>query len=196
MIDQVYVIDDVIPKNYQELIKDTVFHTYNHPWYLKRSLSENTVSPFPNEGFADAPGFANVFYNKLGVTNPEMFNKVMPLAHTACESIDFKIKDILFGRSFLQFPLTTHEGMTNPHVDVDQEHLVCLYYVMDADGETVFFDKKDEPPGSPRPSFKEFEIIHKIEPKQGRVVLFNGNIYHANILPKNGMRCVVNFNLI
>jgi hypothetical protein len=195
MIDQIYVIDNVIPKNYQELIKDTLFDTYNQEWYLKRSLSENTIDPYPNEGFADAPGFANVFYNNLGITNPRVYNRVMPMVHTACDSIDFKFNKVLFGRSFLQMPMSTHEGITNPHVDVQQSHLVCLYYVIDADGETVFFNKKDDPPGSPRPSFKEYDIEHKIEPKQGRVVLFNGSIYHANILPKTGMRCVVNLSL-
>ena len=198
MIDKIYVIDDIIPRNYQELIKETVFHTYNHQWFLKRSLSESTTEPYLDEGFADAPGFVNVFYNNHGITNPDVYNRVMPMIHEACNRVEFKFNKLLFGRSFFQMPLTTHSGITNPHVDVNVEHLVCLYYVIDSDGETVFFDKKDDPVDSPRPSFAEgsYEILHKVEPKQGRMVVFNGSMYHANILPQNGMRCVINCNVV
>jgi len=95
----------------------------------------------------------------------------------------------------LQFPMTTHEGMTNPHVDTIEDHLVCLYYVIDSDGETMILDKEDFPAGSPIPDWGEYNIVHRIEPKQGRAVLFNGRIYHANYLPKKNMRCVINFNI-
>lgn len=191
MIDKIYVIDDVIPKNYQELIKDALFDTLNHPWFLKRSLSESTNNNGDPQ-FTQAPGLANVFYNEEGVRNEKIYNLVMPLLNCAAEKINVLFNSLIYGRSFVQLPLTTHQGITNPHVDVPFPHTVFLYYVTDADGETVFFNKLDDPPGSPRPSFDEYEIPNKIEPKQGRMVVFNGSVYHANTLPKNNMRCVIN----
>jgi hypothetical protein len=68
---------------------------------------------------------------------------------------------------------------------------------MTSDGETVILNKINDPLDTPRPSFKpgEYEIMHKIEPVQGRVLLFDGRIYHANILPQANMRAVINFNV-
>lgn len=198
MIDKVYVIDDLIPKNYQELIKETIFDTYNQQWFLKRSLSESTEDPYPNEIFSDAPGFVNVFFNKNGITNPILYNRVMPMLHLAVEKINFKFNELLFGRTFLQLPLSTHTGMTNPHIDLRENHLVCIYYTIDSDGETVLLNKINDPLDSPRPEFTEgsFEILHKIEPKQGRALLFDGRIYHTNILPQKNIRNIINFNVI
>jgi hypothetical protein len=71
---------------------------------------------------------------------------------------------------------------------------VCLYYVFDADGETAFFDQRSE--NDERPSFQKYNIIKKVSPKQGRVVLFDGRQYHANYLPKDcKVRSVINMNL-
>lgn len=193
--DTIHVLENFIPLNYQELIKDTLLHTYNHQWYLKRSLSESTVLT-QNEKWVDAPGFVNVFYNRLGITNPDVYYLVMPMMLEACRNINFEVEKILFGRSFLQMPLTTHQGMTNPHVDTDQEHLVCIYYPVDSDGETVFFDIFDEPAGTKKPDFSNSDVYKKITPKQGKAILFNGRRYHTNILPQKNMRLVMNFNVV
>ena len=196
MIDEVHVIDNIIPLNYQERIKDTIFDTYKHQWYLKRSLSESTLIG-RDERWADAPGFVNVFFNRLGITNPDVYYMVMPMLLEACNRINFRVEKMLYGRTFYQQPLTTHSGMTNPHVDTDCPHLVCIYYPIDSDGETVLIDSFDDPIGSTRPHFDpdKINIYKKVEPKQGRVLLFNGNRYHTNILPKENMRCVINFNV-
>ena len=195
MIEKIYVIDDIIPGNYQELIKETLFDTLTHPWFLKQSLSESTNGNKETQ-FTQAPGLANVFYNENGILQKNVYDLFLPVVKLACEKVNFSFNSLVYGRSFLQFPLATHQGITNPHVDIPIPHLVCLYYVNDADGETVFFDKIDEPSGSPRSSFDEYNIANKITPKQGRIVLFNGSVYHANTLPKTSMRCVINCNVI
>ena len=194
-INDIIVIEDFIPSNYQELIKDTILHTYDHEWYLKKSLSESTTES-TKETWVDAPGFVNVFFNRLGITNPQVYHLVMPMLLKACDQINFKVEEILFGRTFLQMPMTTHQGMTNPHVDTDLEHLVCIYYPIDSDGETVFFNTFDDPPGSERPDFNNAEVYKKILPKQGQAVLFNGRRYHTNILPQKNMRVVMNFKVV
>ena len=80
------------------------------------------------------------------------------------------------------------------------QHFVMLYYVCDSDGDTIIYDKKCE-------TFKEFEnminsntktfnIQKKITPKQGRVVLFNGLLYHTAEQPNKDIRCIVNYDLV
>ena len=89
----------------------------------------------------------------------------MPLAHMACENINYTINNTYFVRTFLQQPVIGASGLSNPHVDmINEDHLVCLYYVLTSDGDTVFFDKKSE--SNDRPSFKEYNIIESVTPKQ------------------------------
>lgn len=184
------VIDNAISVRYQEYIKESILGNVN--WYYK-NLSEDTP-PGEEEQFVDVPGFSNVMFNDAGMLNPRLFGLVMPLAHICCEHINFEVHQSYFVRTFLQQPWAGKSGISNPHVDMENEdHLVCLYYVMDADGDTVFFDKMCE--SDERPSFKEYNIIKSVTPKQGRVVLFNGRRYHANNLPQKHLRSVINFCL-
>ncbi len=68
------------------------------------------------------------------------------------------------------------------HIDEPNAHLVFIYYVNDADGDTCLY--------------KGGEIAHRISPKRGRGVFFDGRTYHASSSPVEArFRCVVNFNL-
>ena len=40
-----------------------------------------------------------------------------------------------------------------------------------------------------------YTIKQKVTPKQGRMVLFDGSLYHTAEQPLNNVRCVVNYNL-
>ena len=71
---------------------------------------------------------------------------------------------------------------SSPHVDMNENHFVILYYVNNSQGETFLFKKN--------------KIWKKINPKQGRVLIFNGNIKHAAGYPvDNQIRVVKNINI-
>lgn len=185
------VIDNVISEEYQKYIQNIIFDT---TWGYQKSLSANTPVG-EEENFVNVPGFSRVFYNKNGVVDGSLYAASMPMAHICCSKINFNLETIYYGRSFFQVPLQNQCGLSNPHVDITNfDHLVCLYYVFDSDGDTVFFDNKSE--SEDRPSFINYNIIEKVTPKQGRVVLFDGRQYHANYLPTNSKyRSVINMNL-
>ena len=62
-----------------------------------------------------------------------------------------------------------------------EPHIVCLYYVINSDGETILFKNK--------------KIHKKIKPKQGRLLIFDGNMVHTAYQPKKNIRCIINFNV-
>jgi len=65
---------------------------------------------------------------------------------------------------------------------MNEDHFVILYYVNNSDGETVLFKKN--------------KLWKKVTPKQGRVLIFNGNIKHAAGCPvDNQVRAVININV-
>lgn len=194
MIDKIIIIEDVIPFEQQNEIEEILLKGL-FPWYFRDSLSSGTT--LEGTQYPTPPGFAHVFYNEHGpVTN--FYEYAKKIVDNAVGSLGRSVKEIIYGRTFLQLPLTTHSGLTNPHVDVtDREHLVCLYYVTDSDGETVFFDKKHTPNLIlQQDELSNLKINHAIVPKKGVAVLFDGMRYHANILPKTGKRCIINFDVV
>ena len=42
----------------------------------------------------------------------------------------------------------------------------------------------------------KFSIKKKVSPKQGRVVLFDGRLYHPAEQPNHDKRCIVNYDLV
>jgi len=79
----------------------------------------------------------------------------------------------------------SHKDVHNtPHVDNNINHYAMLYYVNDSDGDTFFFDTHSR------------EIIKRVSPKKGRVVIFDGTHLHTGNHPINNFfRIVFNFNL-
>lgn len=72
------------------------------------------------------------------------------------------------------------------HTDFDEPHIVALYYPHDTDGDTVFFDSKE--------NAKE---IFRVSPSRGTMVLFDGSIHHASSNPvSHDIRMVINFNFV
>lgn len=70
------------------------------------------------------------------------------------------------------------------HIDRSEPGITAIYYVNDADGDTLFFDETNN-------------IIFSCTPKKGRLVYFNNQINHAGSPPKlNAYRAVINFNWV
>lgn len=193
MIKYPVVLQNVVPEETQEELKTIMFETL-FPWFLQRSLSNSCPTNF-TENFSSAPGFAHVFYNENGMIG-NFYNYIKPVIDASCIQLGIEYKGLYYGRAFLQNPLTTHSGLTTPHIDTAQNHIVLIYYVIDSDGETVIFNKSADSKLEEITQINKENIVQKIMPRQGNVLAFNGNTYHANILPKEHMRCIINFNLI
>jgi|TARA_B100001769_G_C21862581_1_gene467034 hypothetical protein len=81
----------------------------------------------------------------------------------------------------------TKENHNIPHIDLYNEHyeenFSLIYYVNDSDGDTKFFNK-------------DFELIKRVSPKKGKVVIFHSNTLHTSSNPiESPYRMVVNFNV-
>jgi len=196
MIDDIIVIDNVIPVKAQEQLKD-FFFSKKPNWIFFRdiALSETDIK---RRGITKlTPGigcYIKQDYPKF-VDEP-LLNLVKPIPQRACETIGGECLDIFNVRSFMHFPLhqSLRKEYDNPHIDVRYDHLVVLYYVNDTDGDTFIFDKTFED-YSELPENAIINIIKKVSPKMGRVVVFNGNQYHSSSTPTKDVRCIINFNV-
>ena len=172
------IIDNVIVQEKANIIENTLFHE-SFPWHFQRSIGKSDAE------FA-TPGFFHLLKHEGKVISP-MFNHIrdivdLSLIKSAYHNLEI---DILIARAFLLLPFRNAKEYDYKHVDIQREHIVCLYYVNDTDGDTFIFGKD-----------KEDGISQRIQPKKNRVVLFDGLKYHSSSCPTQKERAVINFNLV
>jgi len=196
MINDIIIIDDVISKSYQELLaKDIMLMS---PWNYVEDVAHSQVEierlNSLGQTVYNSPGFACGYYNnRQGLLSP-LWYLLKPVLWEACEKIDLLPKEVITCRAFMTMPdPTAVREWDNPHVDFNFPHWVCLYYVNDSDGDTVFFNSnsKETPMGSLRT--EDIEVVKRITPLRGRVVLFDGTHYHSSTRGTSGTRCVINY---
>jgi len=169
---KIKIFKNVISKQKQEEIKKILFEGRIFPWYFIKDISASKQH---------RPGMQHEFCSFEKGVNSKNFDSILPIIYFIKKP---KLK-IFRANSFLQFPNTNYKTYDTPHYDLlttKDKYTVFLYYVLNSDGDTVFFDRKKK-------------IIKKVTPKQGTAVMFDGRYLHSAYQPKKDMRCVINFNI-
>ena len=189
MIDKVYVFDDIIEKDYQNKIKNILigqvrYNDEDFPWFYIDDVTASGDYENQKRG-----AFVHDYVHYEYGIESDFHYLFLDLIKKSCSKLKIKEVDALQGRSFLQLPTNIkREDVDSPHTDMQFKHFVMLYYVCDSDGDTIIYNEKTI-------SEKGFTVQKKVTPKQGRVVLFDGALYHTAQQPNNNIRCVVNYDL-
>ena len=191
------VIDNIIDLEYQEGIKgillgDDNFKGHLFPWYYTEDV---TGAGDKDSQHRAALGHEYVFLDHHQDINGRVISGFhslfLPMLKDTIRYIGLKQEEtgILQGRSFLQLPTNIQrEDVDTPHIDIfDRKHLVALYYVCDSDGDTIIYHERSKA--------ETFTIKQRVTPKQRRMVIFDGGLYHTAEQPLHSTRCVVNYNL-
>jgi len=187
------IIDNFIPVSYQEHIKQLV-RSNEFGWYYTHDITD------PTKVINNSPGFRHVFVAENGTVCSPHWNFFAPLVHYGCEQAGIQTSSVLRARSFLQLPLNQDflpKKLDDLHIDTHIDHLVILYYVFDSDGDTLISSKyKENGVLETGCSIEDHDLVQRITPKQGRVVLFDGSMYHTAEQPKNNVRCIINIDVM
>ena len=197
---EIYVIDDFIELEYQEDIRSILLAGYQYlgkdfPWYY---IEDVTADGDADSQHRAALGHEYIIFDEgQSIEDQKATEEIdhfhylfLAMLKHVCVRMNIKKINVLQGRSFLQFPLNLKDkSVDTPHIDLQQEHLVALYYVCDSDGDTIIYNERHEP------ADKVYTVKQRVTPKQGRMVLFDGSLYHTAEQPKHNVRCVVNYNL-
>lgn len=190
MIKDVIIIDDFINETYQVELENALMAEMGPAWFLLDDVA------YPGQSVKHRqPGIVHpMFEENNGIMSP-LYHLAVPLVYEAVTRIEFKFNKIIRGRSFIQFPTaTTHTN--HAHIDTNEPHLVVLYYVNDADGETVIYNQTaDDIPNLPGFDNTLLTVNQRVMPKRGRVVMFDGRRYHSSSTPTNNRRCIINFDV-
>lgn len=195
IIDEIVVIDDFLPEQYQNLIQDQLL-AENVNWHFMQDITYDSGKLDELNVSTAKPAFAHKFFDReKGIISPA-YGLVLPIAYFACEKVKFHITEVIAVRSFLTIPLPAMvDRVDHPHVDREVSHMVVLYYVCDSDGDTVFYNKTFRDISPKDVKREDLEIYKTVTPKKGRAVVFDGSRYHASTRPTGGSRIVINFGL-
>lgn len=140
-------------------------------------------------------GKVNVGRNALSLLQQLINNSLTKLYEELHVEADY---ELLRTRTFSQMSLANLSGSRRDahHIDYKEKHLSILYYVFDADGDTVIFENMCHPSDTKVPEPNELKVKKQVTPKQGRVVIFDGYHWHTGTQPKKGMRCIINSNVL
>jgi hypothetical protein len=194
---KVIVVDDILTKKQQEDLKRILLGK-QFPWHFIPDVtgegSRDERPAFHNKLIDD--GKVNVGGDALSLLQQLINNSLSKLY----EELNVKANYDLFRiRTILQLPLANIDGSRRDahHIDyIKKKHLSILYYVFDADGDTVIFENMYHPDNIKVPEPHELKVKKKVTPKQGRVVIFDGYHWHTGTQPKKGMRCIINSNVL
>jgi hypothetical protein len=196
------ILDDLIEKELQNQIEDIMF---NCDWKFN---IDNTYDYNSKSFGMKYRKFLNPFEHDISpsittniLSNQKVFKLFYPIVEKTCNHINFKLENISRCIAGIQGVQVIREKskVCNIHVNQKTPHLVLLYYVNNSDGETLLFDKTINDIDIIDVMYlnerREFNVVNRIIPKQGRILLFDGRTYHSASSPTTGMRCIITLDL-
>jgi hypothetical protein len=195
-MDDIIIIENVISKDYQNHILSHA-SSLKFPWYFNPNMvSEH--DPVANDP-KNVMGFNHFLYEEGKPVSP-FFDSVYPLILSITGKTNVQFQQLERMRFNLTFKNTSStENWHLPHIDTAHPHLVAIYYVNDSDGDTVIFNETNDsykPKDFDKMKSEDFTVKARITPKQGKMVIFPGQYYHASSYPRNSKyRMVINSNL-
>jgi hypothetical protein len=198
-VGDVIIIDDIVDAEMQDKIYNQVF-SKDTKWTFSRTVfydkHPEVMSQQKNSLMAFTMPLMNMDNGDYDNTYP-LYHNVIKAAE---QKLGWQVRHLLNARLQLQLPLMTEKDKVYgvPHIDAHrpQKYKIAVYYVNDVDGDTVLF--KQTIHNSTPQDIKDgkLEVAQTISPKKGRLVIFDGDVYHSVGKPKTDMRCVVNYNFI
>lgn len=180
------VFDELFPDSLVSDIEKTLT-AYNFDWHFTKETS-GTAGYFSNDPLSkDCPQMIHMFYH-TDWTSPYV-EVITPLLDVIQKQTSTDIKSIYRIKANLTIPDGTSSNHYNtPHQDhKNKDFLSMVYYVQDADGDTILFDKHEI-------TDKKLDVVAKVTPSRGRCLLFPSTQYHSSSNPiMFGSRIVLNF---
>ena len=168
------VFDNILTPKMEDEIYNIIFHT-EIPYTFLYNIIDASIK---DKAYVGMQHILYDFEHQLVSSRLNTF--LLNILYKTSFHNNMNITKYYRGRVFIQPPLK-QSVPSQIHTDLPFDHLVCLYYVNDVDGDTIFFDDNN----------KE---IQRVSPKKGRVAIFNGKIPHCSTSPMDLPRGIINFN--
>jgi len=193
MLDSIHIFDDIISKDNQNFLEKYLKNT-NLKWDYGNNLEYLKTSEKSPQSVLRPENIGNDSIDNL--INEIQNNTLSKLDTDILTNYRYKVNWLRVS--------DTPENFDNKkvmHIDRYEPHISIVYYINDTDGDTHFYDlingdtfqwmnyiKNNE--------YHRFQHKKSCSPKKGRVVVFDGSIFHHSSYPTQQDRYVVNFNSV
>ena len=167
------VYDDILPEEITDTIENLVLKQSLIPLFYTHNVAKKNTKIFH-------PAFGDTFYDPIRNIYKPYSHMFLEVVYRLGNALDMVIEGIMQGRIFIHLP-SPIPGLDQKHIDTPDDHYVCLYYINDSEGDTIIFDNNGEE-------------LQRITPKKGRIVFFEGSMYHCSSRPATKTRAILNFN--
>ena len=187
----IQVFDDLVPEDLQDFFFKFFMQNNSVSWTFVNNLTLKTETKYEHTN----PGLSAVICTGETVLLQDAYFFIQFLTSILKSKNLIPSSELITARAFLQLPNASSPVMAEPHTDwVDKDHMVVLYYISDSDGDTCLINKTNKEIKQSEIPNTKYEVIKKVSPKKGRLLIFDGAIYHASSSPRFKPRCVINFN--
>jgi len=186
------IFDNFLSVEDQLLLENIMLGGY-FPWhYLSTSAYEEGADIPPNfyHNSVDTPFFSHIIYNENKI-NSNFWDIAKKITDKIPNIEDYKLERYKLNLTMSDSRCNS-ETHSYPHTDLDYggDYTTCIYYVNDSSGDTFIYNQRDW-------SNDELTIAHRITPKRGRFIMFDGHHLHSGNNPLDSKaRVVANINLI
>ena len=180
---EVVVIDNFLPTEVFSEIQSHIVSS-SQPWCYQRNITS-----VKKKGV----GLGHHGFN-FWVVNPNKPNNLTE--HESSQLLSpllGKMKGLTGCKNILRsrLDMTLYAGRSKkgePHVDSEKSHIVTIFYLIDSDGDTVVYNQVYNPQKDQRLTVKK-----RIQPKENRVVMFDGKYIHTGHTPsRHNRRILIN----
>ena len=201
--DEIIIIDNIIDIEQQFKLIDFFDKNYLTWKYYEKNIAHGNIED--KDGYV-FPGYTKDIKNE---TNTEILEIIKLIEENSCKKANLEfLKNYRYKFNALPSinPYPPEEVLHRQiHTDTDNQHIVLLYYVNTTYGPTKLFRNKL---GNTKQlndivenqtkcgNFDNVQIIKSVSPKQGRLVIFDGSLLHSPGWPMEGMRYVINYNIV
>tara|TARA_B100001057_G_scaffold243013_1_gene243326 strand:+ start:1693 stop:2331 length:639 start_codon:yes stop_codon:yes gene_type:complete len=192
------VLDDFMPPSLVDHIEQVMMFNDNLAWGFRDSTAGVDDIETDNKNIKETFQFQSNLYDHDSGPTSQFFEEIRPIMMFAEYALGFTIQNISRIKANTLLQVEGTKGKYHPpHMDLMNDNgYAMVYYVHNADGETILFDKRFNQAMKHDPKYLnhnayDLEEITRIKPKKGRAVLFNSNRFHASSNPQVAQRRVI-----
>lgn len=199
----IFVIDNIIPKDYQIWVEEIITQQKELPWFYK----SNAIHSGYKTDLRNVFGLFHYLYEEETKKSP-IFDAVYPILMNISEKapqVKWNTLDRMRVNLMPMHKYIDYIPWHLPHVDnYIKNGWNAIYYVNNMkapdDGDTFIFKQKmvEFTPEESEKILEDnfFEVKKKITPKRGRMVIFPTCYFHSSSWSNTVDRYVININLI
>lgn len=186
--------DNFLPINDFKKLQSFVLSN-EFPWFYSDRVSLPPGDHQFNDTYSkETDGFYHMLYAQDEESYSMFAKDFEGFFNKLFEEFGYSNKSILRARLGLKMPKANHtkENYNLPHIDYNFPHDTVIFYLNDSDGNTRMFNEHE----LHSPMTNQYTVKDEIEPKENRILLFDGLQYHTASNPINtNRRVVLNINL-